>query len=172
MSQSIRRAVLAPVLVSSLALGSVAFLQNVAGAAVPAASCSVTQSANGTSFDVKGQGFKPGESLTLSSKSGSASTVVGAEGTFTALASSNIGPITAKQEGESAVTCGTVKEAEQKDAQDQYRKGFRQGLADTKEDCKKEPPKPGVAPLDPEYERGYNAGATAALASQLCKSGT
>lgn len=113
---------------------------------MPAASCSVSQSANGVSFDVKGRGFKPGEPLTLSVKSGSATTVVGAQGTFTAIANSNIGPITAKQEGEPPVTCGTVKEAEQKDAQAQYRKGFRQGLADAKEDCKKEPPKPGVAP--------------------------
>ncbi|MFI8369565.1 hypothetical protein [Streptomyces sp. NPDC085466] len=46
--------------------------------------------------------------------------------------------------------------------------GYRQGVSDTREDCKKKEPKPGVAQLDPNYERGCNAGSAAALASAFC----
>ncbi|MEU9378555.1 hypothetical protein AB0D94_33045 [Streptomyces sp. NPDC048255] len=168
MKRKIRTAVLAPLTVSSLLLGSVALTSN-AAQAVPSASCTVKESATAGRFDVTGKGFQPGKAVLLESRNGTSTSTANAKGEVSSTGFFTSPAVTAVQFGTAEVTCGTVQETEQKDAQDQYRKGFRQGLADTKEDCKKEPPKQGVAPLDPNFEKGYNAGAAAALASADCK---
>ncbi|MFD9334961.1 hypothetical protein ACFWBF_11230 [Streptomyces sp. NPDC060028] len=171
MNRRVSLAVLAPVMVSSLALGSVAFLGEPAQSAVPSASCSVSQNPQKPDgFDVKGEGFTPGERVVIQAQNGEGLRLTAtADGTVSiAGIPKEASPFTMKQGDGPKITCGTVKEAEQKGAQDEYRKGYRQGVADTKADCKAEPPKHGLAPLDPNYEKGYNAGAAAALA-QFCK---
>ncbi|MFI6150687.1 hypothetical protein [Streptomyces sp. NPDC051109] len=170
MNRCIGLAVVAPVMVSSLALGSVAFLPGAAQAAVPTASCSVKQSAQKPDeFDIEGQGFRPGEPVNVQTKTGFGVIFIAkADGTVSTGAAKDQAPFTMKQGNGPKISCGTVNEDGQKDAQVQYRTGYRQGVADTKADCKKEPPKQGVAPLDPNYEKGYNAGSAAALA-QFCK---
>ncbi|OKK17465.1 hypothetical protein AMK16_21815 [Streptomyces sp. CB00455] len=52
-----RRAVITSLLVSSVACGGAVVLAPSAGAAVPAASCTVTPSADGTSVTISGEGF-------------------------------------------------------------------------------------------------------------------
>ncbi|MFI8518201.1 hypothetical protein ACIGEZ_10330 [Streptomyces sp. NPDC085481] len=162
-------AVLAPLTISSLLLGSVALTMSSAQA-VPSATCTVKESATAGKFDVTGKGWKPGKIVFFeSNNTHTATRTANAAGEVSVTAFFPAGTITALQPGVPEATCGTVKETEQKDAQEQYRMGYRQGVADTKEDCKKEPPKQGVAALDPNYEKGYNAGAAAVLASALCK---
>ncbi|MFI5827648.1 hypothetical protein ACIA6C_10340 [Streptomyces sp. NPDC051578] len=76
------------------------------------------------------------------------------------------GKVTASS-GDDKATCGTVKEAEQQDAQTQYSKGYQKGFDDTKAHCKMTQQN-NLTQLDPNYEKGYNAGAKAALDSKFC----
>lgn len=170
MNRKIRLAVLAPLTISSLLLGSVALTMSSAQA-VPSATCTVTDSKTAGKFDVSGKGWKPGKTVFLeANNTHTASLKTNANGEFSSTDFFPAGAtITALQPGVPEATCGTAKDTEQKDAQEQYRMGYRQGVADTKADCKKDAPKQGVAALDPNYEKGYNAGAAAVLASALCK---
>ncbi|MFE7513854.1 hypothetical protein ACFU8I_21915 [Streptomyces sp. NPDC057540] len=161
-------AVLAPLTVSSLLLGSVALTVGSAQA-VPSATCTVKQSTQANKFNVSGKDFKPGKTILVEGGNSTATLKANANGEFSVTDFFPAGEVTAVQIGGHSVTCGTVKQTEQKDAQNQYRMGYRQGVADTKADCKKNAPKQGVAALDPNYEKGYNAGAAAVLASALCK---
>ncbi|MEU9372192.1 hypothetical protein AB0D94_00090 [Streptomyces sp. NPDC048255] len=58
-----RRAVITSLLASAVVLGGTASLSGTATAAVPAASCTVTPSANGTSVTITGEGFTPPRTL-------------------------------------------------------------------------------------------------------------
>ncbi|MEU0398994.1 hypothetical protein ABZ318_01900 [Streptomyces sp. NPDC006197] len=101
-----------------------------AAQAVPSATCSVKQSTTVGKFDVEGKGFRPG--VTVFFESNNTHTATGkadAKGEISFLGFFPAGTITAPQPGTPEVTCGTVKQAEQKDAQEQYRMGYRQGAA-------------------------------------------
>ncbi|WP_405761881.1 hypothetical protein [Streptomyces sp. NBC_00045] len=52
-------------------------------------------------------------------------------------------------------------------SQDQYGKGFRQGLKDNLESCKKTQPQHLTQP-DPNWQAGYDKGAETALNSKRC----
>ncbi|MET9885247.1 hypothetical protein ABZZ20_19365 [Streptomyces sp. NPDC006430] len=166
MKRRIRLAVLTPLVVSSLALGAVPLLTDSAQAAAPSITCSVKKSQTAGKYDIQVKGAQPGVRVTITGGSATSrftsSGLADDAGEFNDSGFIPVGVVTAAQQG-TKITCGTVKQAEQQDAQAQYAAGFRKGLADTKADCKKEPPLQGVAPLDPNYERGYNAGAQAAL---------
>ncbi|MEV6729805.1 hypothetical protein [Streptomyces sp. NPDC051364] len=175
MKPRIRLAVLAPVLVSSLALGSAPLLAASAqAAAVPSLTCSVKQTPNAAGkYDVTATGAQPGTTVTFrggTANKFSAEVTVNDGGTATTSGFIPVGKVTASNQDEK-VSCGTVKEAEQQDAQAQYSKGFRKGLAETQEGCKKKPQNQNLAQLDPNYEKGYNAGAAAALNSKACQEG-
>ncbi|RSS81853.1 hypothetical protein [Streptomyces sp. WAC06614] len=71
-----------------------------------------------------------------------------------------------KPAGES-VKCGTLAQAEQKQSEDQYRAGYRYGFADLRRDCQKEPPRPRATAPDPDWQKGYDAGAADA-ADKFC----
>ncbi|MFF1493806.1 hypothetical protein [Streptomyces sp. NPDC058304] len=176
MKPRIRLAVLAPVLVSSLALGSAPLLAASAqAAAVPSLTCSVKQTPNAAGkYDVTATGAQPGTTVTFrggtATNKFTATTHADDDGKATTSGFIPVGKVTAATEDEK-VSCGTVKEAEQQDAQAQYSKGFRKGLAETQEGCKKKPQNQNLAQLDPNYEKGYNAGAAAALNSKACQEG-
>lgn len=164
-----------PLVVSSLALGPAAFLTGSARAAVPALTCSVKQSSTAGRYDVHVTGAQPGVRVIVkggtSAHRFTSTSTADDNGETTSSGFIPVGPVTAREKGGSAVACGTVKQAEQKDAQAQYSAGFQRGLAETKASCTKKPPVQGLAPLDPNYERGYNAGAQAALNSKACQGG-
>ncbi|GHB79591.1 hypothetical protein GCM10010347_57540 [Streptomyces cirratus] len=175
MNRRVRLAVLTPLAVSSLAFGSVSLLAGSAQAAVPSLTCSVKQTPTSPGhYDVNVKGAQPGVEVVVEGGSATHS--------FTSSGNANdngefnstsgfipAGKVTASSGGDKA-TCGTVKEAEQQDAQAQYSKGFRKGFDDTKTTCKAvgEQKQNNLTQLDPNYEKGYNAGAKAALESKFC----
>lgn len=172
MKRRIRPAVLTPLVVSSLALGSVPLLTSSAQAAAPSITCIVKQTPGVAGrYDVRVTGAQPGVQVVITGgtpESQFTSTqAADDEGVVTTSGFIPVGPVTAQQKGGSPVTCGAVKEAEQQAAQAQYAAGYRRGLADTKADCQVNAPPQGLVPLDPNYEKGYNAGAQAAL-EQFC----
>ncbi|MGW2933288.1 hypothetical protein ACWDA7_15785 [Streptomyces sp. NPDC001156] len=75
--------------------------------------------------------------------------------------------MTMQEEGGPLLSCGTVQQAEQSQAQQQFAKGFTDGFNVAKATCKAQAPQ-GVTALDPNYEKGFNAGAAAAIA-KFCK---
>ncbi|MFE3526941.1 hypothetical protein ACFXOD_36265 [Streptomyces sp. NPDC059161] len=161
-----RLVVVGPLAVSSLALGALALPVGPAHAATPSMTCSLSDStAIPGGFDVLVKGAKPGVEVQVKEAHGGASGAADANGEFKSGFGPR-GPATATQ-GKTTISCGTVSQANQHDAQAQYSKGFRQGLADTKADCKKQPPQ-GLTAVDPNFEKGYNAGAAAGLA-KFCK---
>ncbi|ATZ29383.1 hypothetical protein ACFZBM_37975 [Streptomyces lavendulae] len=174
MKPRIRLAVLAPVLMSSLALGSAPLLAASAqAAAVPSLTCSVKQTPNTTGkYNVSVTGAQPGTTVTV--RGGSATNqfifATNADDDGNASTSGFIpaGKVTASNQDDK-VTCGTVKQAEQKNAQDQYNAGFQRGLFETLKTCKQQSANQGLTQPDPNYERGYNAGVDKALSSPKCQ---
>ncbi|MER6103510.1 hypothetical protein ABT115_14590 [Streptomyces sp. NPDC001832] len=77
--------------------------------------------------------------------------------------------MTLQEEGGPALTCGTIGQAEQKDAQDQFNKGFQDGFTSGKKLCGMalQQGLQGLVPLDPNYQKGFTAGSNAAIA-QFC----
>ncbi|GGZ50630.1 hypothetical protein [Streptomyces subrutilus] len=162
MNRRIRLAVMTPLIVSSLALGSASLLSSSAHAATPSLTCSVKKSGTTGKFDVNVSGAQPGVRVTIKGGNSTASSLADDSGKASTAGFIPVGAVTAQQKN-TKVTCGTVKQAEQKDAQSQFSTGFRKGFADSKADCKKEGPPQGIAPLDANFVKGYNAGAQAAI---------
>ncbi|MFJ9338530.1 hypothetical protein ACIRP0_04450 [Streptomyces sp. NPDC101733] len=67
------------------------------------------------------------------------------------------------------ISCGTAAQAQEQGAQQQLSKGFAQGFADTKKACTAKAPQQGLAPLDPNFEKGYKQGSDAAINSKFCQ---
>ncbi len=173
MNRRIRLAVLTPLVASSLALAPAALLTDSARAAVPSLTCSVKKSTTAGKYDVNVTGAQPGVRVIVKGGDGTtrftAASTADDNGEATSSGFIPVGPVTAEEQGGMPVGCGTVKQAEQQQARDQYSAGFQKGLADTKASCTQKPPAQGLAPLDPNYEKGYNAGAQAALNSAACQ---
>ncbi|MCX4696389.1 hypothetical protein [Streptomyces sp. NBC_01408] len=55
--------------------------------------------------------------------------------------------------------CVDAKAAAQKNSREQFANGYRAGFTDLRKDCQKQPPQGTV---DPNFEKGFNAGAAAA----------
>ncbi|TDU77522.1 hypothetical protein [Streptomyces sp. KS 21] len=174
MNPRIRLAVLAPVVVSSLALGSAPLLAASAqAAAVPSLTCSVKQTPNATGkYDVSVTGAQPGTTVTVhggnATNQFNFATKADDDGNASTSGFIPAGKVTASNEDDK-VSCGTVKQAEQKNAQDQYNAGFQRGLFETLKTCKENSAQQRLAQPDPNYERGYNAGVDKALSSPKCK---
>ncbi|MEU3860920.1 hypothetical protein AB0F03_26700 [Streptomyces sp. NPDC028722] len=80
------------------------------------------------------------------------------------------GLVTAHQVGTSGAKCGMAGNGQHNDAKAQYRQGFKDGFADLKKDCKKNQQQFAVPQkVDPNWQKGYDAGAAAA-SRQFCKS--
>ncbi|NXY96246.1 hypothetical protein HYE82_18010 [Streptomyces sp. BR123] len=173
MNRRIRLAALAPLVVSSLALGPAALLTGSAEAAAPSLVCSVKKSATAGKYDVSVTGATPGVSVTVTGgtpQNQFASTALADDnGDMTTSGFIPVGRVKAGEEGGTMVNCGTVKQAEQQDAQAQYSAGFQKGMAETRAGCAKKPLAQGFAQVDPNFEKGYNAGAQAALNSKACQ---
>ncbi|WP_411107722.1 hypothetical protein [Streptomyces sp. cmx-4-9] len=166
MNTRTRLAVLTPLLVSSLGLGAVGLAVSSAHAAVPDASCLVKTQHNGAKVTVNGSGFKPKTKVLVEGSTGKTFTAnVTGSGSF-GVANLPAGSYTATQSGTGEVSCGSAKESGQKDAQGQFRKGFKDGFADLRQDCKQKA-NPGLTAVDPNYEKGYTAGAAQAV-KQFC----
>ncbi|MGI5448120.1 hypothetical protein ACQEVM_20635 [Streptomyces sp. CA-243310] len=170
MNRRMRMAVVAPVGVSMLALGSAALVAAPAQAAVPSATCTVTANTVASNrVDVKGNGFKPAVDVLVLSRNGNKQIRTSADGTFKLIAQKAGSSFSVKEGNKGRTQCGTVKQAEQKDTEDQFKKGFTQGFSATKDLCKKPNANQNLQAVDPNFEKGFNAGVTAALNSKFCK---
>ncbi|MEF9903133.1 hypothetical protein [Streptomyces sp. P9-A2] len=169
MNGRFRLAALAPLLVSSLAVGSVPLVAGSAQAVAPTATCHVTQSPGSSLFNIIGQGLTPGAEVTIKQANSTIIMTAGADGKLSGSAGLGAtgGPVTMQEKGGPTLSCGTVEQAEQQDAQDQFKKGFTQGFALAKATCKEQAPQGAVA-VDPNFEKGFKEGAAAAIA-QFCK---
>ncbi|MEU6893997.1 hypothetical protein ABZ934_19760 [Streptomyces sp. NPDC046557] len=171
MNRRIRLAVMAPLAVSALTFGSVSLLAGSAQAAAPSLSCSVKQSATAGKYDVTLTGGQPGVEVTFTGGTSNHRFISSTQANDSGVASTGgfipVGAVTAEQGGKK-ITCGTVKEAEQQDARAQYSAGFKKGFDETKANCKAAAPPQGFNQLDPNFEKGFNAGAKAALESKFC----
>jgi hypothetical protein len=162
----VRLAVLAPLAVSSLALGAVTFSAPTATAASP--TCSVRNTGNPNNLLVSGRDFRPNKSVAVESANGSEGSVrADATGRFSLTVTDASGTVSAQQIGGPVVGCGTAEEGEQKNAKEQFNEGFRQGFAAVRENCDRREPQRGFARVDENFERGFNAGADAA-ARRFC----
>ncbi|MEU5082184.1 MULTISPECIES: hypothetical protein [Streptomyces] len=168
----VRLAVLAPLAVSSLALGAVTFSAPTATAASP--TCSVRNTDNPNNLLVSGKDFKPNKSVAVESANGAEGNVkADATGRFSLTVTDASGTISAQQIGGPVVGCGTAEEGEQKNAKEQYREGFDQGFASVKKNCNaqqqgQQQQQQGIAPVDENFQRGFKDGADAA-ANRFCK---
>ncbi|MEV5144469.1 hypothetical protein [Streptomyces sp. NPDC052727] len=163
----VRLAVLAPLAVSSLALGAVTFTASTATAASP--TCGVRSTNDPKNLQVSGKDFKPNKAVAVESANGSEGTVkTDASGSFSLTVTDASGTVSAQQVGGPEVKCGTAEQGEQKNAREQFRQGFKDGFADIKQDCKENKKNQGVTAADPNWQSGYKAGAEAAL-KRFCK---
>ncbi|MGW5664305.1 hypothetical protein ACWEWG_30210 [Streptomyces sp. NPDC003758] len=161
-----RLAALAPLALSSLALGSLPLTAAPAQAATPKATCHVTQDAQKPDrFNVIGTGLTPGADVSISQGGATAFLRASADGGLsgTLTVSQKGGPVSMQEEGGPKLSCGSVKQAEEQQTQDQFAKGFKDGFNLAKATCKAQAPQ-GVTAVDPNYEKGFNAGAAAAIA--------
>ncbi|MFF4716109.1 hypothetical protein ACFY2V_32655 [Streptomyces eurythermus] len=163
----VRLAVLAPLAVSSLALGTVTFSATTAAAASP--TCSVRNTDNPRNLLVSGKDFRPNKSVAVESADGAEGSVrADATGRFTLTVTDASGTVSAQQIGGSVVGCGTAEEGEQGNAQEQYKKGFDQGFATVRKNCAATEPQQGFAAVDPNFEKGFKDGAKQA-SRQFCE---
>ncbi|MGR6971462.1 hypothetical protein ACU639_18055 [Streptomyces cynarae] len=161
-----RLAALAPLALSSLALGSLPLMAAPAQAATPKATCHVTQDAqNPDRFNVIGTGLTPGADVSIRQGTTTTFFTASADGGLsgTLKVASAGGPVTLQEKGGPTLSCGSVKQAEEQQTQDQFAKGFKDGFNLAKATCKAQAPQ-GVTAVDPNYEKGFNAGAAAAIA--------
>ncbi|MEU3526130.1 hypothetical protein AB0E62_20065 [Streptomyces sp. NPDC038707] len=157
-ARRVRLAVLAPLAVSSLALGTVTFSASTAAAASP--TCSVRSTDNPRNLLVSGRNFKPNKFVAVTSASGGVGGVrAGATGRFSLTVTDARGTVRARQFGGSPVRCGTAGTGEQDNARKQYREGFRQGFAAVRENCDATQPRQGFAAVDENFRRGFRDGA-------------
>ncbi|MFJ5529406.1 hypothetical protein [Streptomyces sp. NPDC093261] len=172
MIRTSRLAMIAPLVVSSLAFGPAVAAHAATGQApttVPAkARCLLTEDAKSTSdnptFTLVGSGFEPGFVSFSGSKAGGG--VKTTTGTFS-IGGLPAGHYTASSSTNGKVNCGsTPKSKGSKDAEAQYKKGFRDGFTTIKKNCSGKMPQ-GIAGVDPNYEKGFKDGAALA-AKQFC----
>ncbi|MFF5437417.1 hypothetical protein [Streptomyces achromogenes] len=158
-ARRVRLAVLAPLAVSSLALGAVTFSAPTAAAASP--SCSVRNTDNPNNLTVSGRDFKPNKSVAVESASGSeGSARADATGRFSLTVTDASGTVSAQQIGGPVVGCGTAEEGEQKNAKEQYRDGFDQGFAAVKRNCNaQQQQQQGLVGVDENFQKGFKDGA-------------
>ncbi|MET8630640.1 hypothetical protein ABZW30_44290 [Kitasatospora sp. NPDC004669] len=120
---------------------------------------------------VSGTGFTGGSLVAAFSDAGiqAGSANVAKDGTFTIPVGTDSHWTVQSPEGK--VDCGTAPATGttggQKNANDQYKRGFRDGFKAIKQDCKSKPPQ-GLTAVDPNYQKGFDAGAALA-AKTFCK---
>ncbi|MFG2621610.1 hypothetical protein ACGFXC_28740 [Streptomyces sp. NPDC048507] len=160
---------------TSLVLGPAAFLTaGSAEAAVPTTTCTVTKSLTEGQFDVSGKGLTPGAKVIIRGGGNQISKTADANGSVSVKSvfpnNSKVTLIVGKKSNpKETVSCGTAQQAQQKDAQDQLKKGFAAGFAATRTACTEKAPPQGVAPLDPNFEKGFKQGVDAAINSKFCQ---
>ncbi|CAL9454347.1 MULTISPECIES: hypothetical protein [Streptomyces] len=165
-ARRVRLAVLAPLAVSSLALGTVTFSASTAAAASP--TCSVRSTDNPRNLLVSGRNFEPHRLVAVSSASGGVRAVrAGATGRFSLTITDASGTVRARQSGGRTVRCGTAGTG-QDNARKQYREGFRQGFAAVRANCDATQPRQGFAAVDENFRKGFRDGARLA-SRQFCE---
>ncbi|MFD9378725.1 hypothetical protein ACFWBH_24825 [Streptomyces sp. NPDC059999] len=173
-----RNRITSSLLLSSLILGPAVVVASAASAA-PTAACSMTPQTGGATDVIvfHGTGFPSNTSVKILGSSAP----VGADGSFSftypgtsdAAVKATV-TVTGTDVNATCILVGATPPNDQKkdppqdqqkdpnqdqnNKNEQFRKGFRDGNNDAREDCKKNPPKPGVAGPDPSYESGYLAG--------------
>ncbi|MET7980147.1 hypothetical protein ABZW44_45720 [Streptomyces mirabilis] len=161
MNGRMRLAVLAPLMVSSLALGSVTFLAAPAQSASKP-SCGLSKTADPNKIQVSGQNFKPKKNVLFQSDAGGEGTApTDAQGGFTSTLDGPEGTVTAVQIGGSEVTCGTVAATEEKTDKDTFTDGYNFGYNLAIKNCTK--PNLANKPGDPMWDKGFDKGQEQAL---------
>ncbi|MFE3578603.1 hypothetical protein [Streptomyces vinaceus] len=182
---------------SSLMFGSAAVFAIPGAHAAPMVSCTITPHPDAPNpvLEVTGSGFPPNSTVQVYGPP----TSVDAAGAFRVVfpgTAADAGKVAATAGGASTacVLAGTTtpnnqtkdqqKPQDQQQPQDQqkedqtkgnaseeFRKGFREGNNNARDDCKKGAPKQGVAGIDPNYEKGYLAGQDAGF-KRYCSDST
>ncbi|MEW2412556.1 hypothetical protein AB0953_02325 [Streptomyces sp. NPDC046866] len=175
MNRTRRITLLATLLASSMALApAAAALGTTAGtAAAPAdGQCALQksggQSASSARYTLTGSGFNGAGKVTITSDTGQSMTVgVSKSGNFRA---KNLpyGQYSATPGQGAAVKCTSpAKPAGETDKtktpEEQYAAGRKAGFDATKASCETPPKAPGLAAVDPNFEKGYNDGSAEAL---------
>ncbi|MEU8973943.1 hypothetical protein AB0D11_32550 [Streptomyces monashensis] len=160
----VRRAVLVPLVVSSLTAGAVELAASPAAAASP--TCGVSRADGRASLAVVGEGFEPDKAVFIESAHGAQGTErTDAGGNFAATITNARGTITARQVGGPEVRCGTAEQGGRQSAQEQYAAGYKAGYAAMKSDCDVRQLQ-GVT-VNENFRRGFRDGAAAA--AKFCR---
>ncbi|MFJ3880738.1 hypothetical protein ACIPW5_25170 [Streptomyces sp. NPDC090077] len=175
MRKSTRLSVLAPLLVSSLAIGPAAFAQApAADARVPAGTCKLQAGGynNPSSLKLTGNGFPENTTVEIKSDGGYANSYKVPTGGNFQLNGLPYGTYTVA--GTSCSGGGPAKQGDQQQpntdaAKTEYDKGYRSGFQAVKDNCQAKPPQTAVPP-DQNWTDGYNAGAALA-AKTFCGGG-
>ncbi|MGW5254993.1 hypothetical protein ACWERW_18570 [Streptomyces sp. NPDC004012] len=175
MTRTSRLAMIAPLVVSSLALGPAVAAHATTGQAPttgPAkARCLLIEDTKSTSdnpsFTLVGSGFEPGFVSFSGSKAGGG--VKTSTGSFS-VGGLPAGHYSASSSADGKVNCGSTPKSkgskESKDAKAQYRKGFKDGFTTIRKNCSGKI-KQGIVGVDANYEKGFKDGAALA-AKQFC----
>lgn len=170
-----RRTVVSSVLATSVVLGSTAALMSSAHAAVPAATCTVTPSANGTSVTITGEGFTPPRNLNDGESTEPLN--IGPNGNFrlTRFQKNVDYTVVAVNDDQNFVfvNCNRVPAAQQPspetmtarqlDYANGYAAGFSAGNAAAKKDCSSQPTPDKSQTHSDDYWNGWTAAAKNAI---------
>ncbi|WP_329361192.1 hypothetical protein [Streptomyces sp. NBC_01483] len=159
MNRRMRMAVLSPLSVSALALGSMTFFAAPAQSAAP--SCAVAQGA-GTAITVTGKSFVPNKTVVIDSGGSDGSAKANATGVFTVSLPDATGTVTAQQINGAAVKCGTVEEQKASEDKAAFDEGWQAGFKRGKDTCKTTPLQGEVANSE-QFNKGFDAGAKTAV---------
>ncbi|MET7284488.1 hypothetical protein [Streptomyces sp. NPDC005573] len=156
----VRLAVLAPLVVSTLAAGAVGLAVSPAAAAA-SPSCGVSRADGRAGLKVVGEDFESDKAVFIESAHGAQGTVrTDGDGSFSATINHARGTITARQVGGPEVRCGTAEQGGRKSAQEQYAAGYKAGYAAMRRDCDVQRLK-GVT-VNKNFREGFRDGAAAA----------
>ncbi|MFI1149792.1 hypothetical protein [Streptomyces sp. NPDC020817] len=187
MNHTRRITLMATLLASSVALApAAAALGTTAGtaAAPTGGQCSLHKSGgksdSSARFTLTGSGFNGSKKVTVTSEDGQSRTVgVSKSGNFQAK-HLPYGQYSATPGQGSAVKCTSPAKpagdtgtdtGKAKTPEEQYAAGRKAGFDSTKASCETKPKAPGLAAVDPNFEKGYNDGSAEALKA-FCGTGT
>lgn len=160
MNRRMRMAVLPPLTISALALGSVTLFATPAQSAGP--SCAMAQGAAGTPVTVTGKSFVPNKTVIVDSGGSDASIKANVTGAFTVTLPDATGTVTAQQLNGPAVKCGTVEEQEASESKASFDEGWQMGFKRGKATCNTAMPRGAVA-NEEQFNKGFAVSAKAAV---------
>lgn len=165
MNRRMRIAVMSPLSISALALGSVTFFATPAQSA--SSSCAMAQGAAGTTITVTGKNFVPNKTVIVDSGGADATIKANVNGAFTLLLPGATGTVTAQQVNGAAVKCGSVEEQEASESRASFDEGWQAGFKRGKATCKTTPLQGDVANTE-QFNKGFAVSASDAV-QKFCR---